>query len=70
MILGRELQQLLELQEMSAEQGDTDKANVYLQRVLKLAEGNPKALQIAADALRKQKQYADAIEIYKEILCH
>ena len=64
----REMSRLLGLQKMSAEQGDTDKASAYLQRILKLAEGNPESLQIVADTLRMQKQYAEAIEIYKEIL--
>ena len=63
-----EIWRLLELQKISAKQGDTGKAGAYLPRILKLAEGNPKALQSTADIFRQQKQYAKAIEIYEEIL--
>ena len=63
-----EVWRLLELHKMSTQQGDTDEASVYLQRILKLAEGNPEILQIAADTLREQEQYNTAIEIYKKIL--
>ena len=63
-----EVWRLLELQKMSTKQGETDKARAYLERVLKLAEGNPETMQSVADTLRGQEQYARAIEIYKEIL--
>ena len=63
-----EIWRLLELHKIHTKQGDTDRAGVYLQRILKLAKDNPKALQSAADTLRAQKQYAEAIEIYKQIL--
>ena len=63
-----EIWDLLELQKVSAERGEADKAKVYLQRVLKLAGGKPETLQSVADTLRKQKQYTEAIEVYKEIL--
>ena len=59
---------LLELQKMFTKQGDTEGASVYLRRLLKLSEGNPRALQDVADTLREQKQYAEALEIYKKIL--
>ena len=65
---GNEMWQLLELHKMYIRQGDTDKANVYLQRILKQAKGNPEALQSAADTLRNQKRYTEAIEIYRKIL--
>ena len=64
----QEIWRLLELQKMSAEQGDTDKASGYLQRILKLADGNPETLQSVADTLREQKQYTEAIEVYRRIL--
>ena len=63
-----EIWRLFELQKLSAKQGDTDKANVYLQRILKLVGDKPETLQSVADTLREQKQYAKAIEIYKKIL--
>ena len=63
-----EVWQLLQLQKVSAKQGDADQANIYLQRILKLAEGNPEMLHSVAGALRKQEQYAEAIDIYKKIL--
>ena len=63
-----EVLQLLKLHKAHTEQGDTNEANVYLQRILKRAEGNPETLQIVADTLREQKQYTRAIEIYKEVL--
>ena len=59
---------LLKLHKISIRRGDIDQANVYLQRILEHAEDNPKALQSAADTLREQEQYIEAIEIYKKIL--
>ena len=64
----QEVWRLLELYEVSTSQGDTDEADIYLQRILKLARDNPDALQAVADILLEQAQYAKAIEIYKEIL--
>ena len=64
----QEIRRLLELQKISTERGDADQASVYLQRILKLAEGNPEMLQGVAGALRQQEQYAKAIEIYQKIL--
>ena len=64
----QEIWRLLKLHQVSAKRGDIDKASIYLQRVLKLAKGDPKTLQSVADTLRSQKQYTLAIEIYKEML--
>ena len=63
-----EVWRLLKLHKISIERGDIDRADSYLQRILKLAKDSPKALQSAADTLREQQQYAEAIEIYKQIL--
>ena len=64
----REVWKLLELHQMSTKQGDTDKARTYLQRILKIAGGNPETLRIAATTLQKREQFAEAIVIYKKIL--
>ena len=63
-----EVWRFLKLVQMSAKQGDADQASAYLQRMLKLAEGNLQTLLVAADTLREGKQYAEAVEIYKEML--
>ena len=64
----KEVWNLLELHKTFVKQGDTEKASIYLQRILKLAKDNPEVLQRAADTLRKQEQYTKAIEIYKQVL--
>ena len=65
---GQQIWRLLELQQTFTEQGNTEGASVYLRHILKLAEGDPKTLLSVADTLRKQKQYAEAIPVYKKIL--
>ena len=59
---------LLELHQIMVEQGNTDRASAYLQRILELAKGDLETMHIVADTLRQQKQYSKAIEIYREIL--
>ena len=63
-----ELWRLLELHKVAVKQGDGNKADAYLQRVLKFAEGNPVTLQSVAETLRKRELYAKAIEIYEKTL--
>ena len=63
-----EVWRLLNLLQMSAKQGDVAQTSAYLQHILELAEGNLETLLVTADILREQKQYAEAIEIYKRML--
>ena len=63
-----EIWRLLGFYNLHTQRGDTDKASAYLQRTLKLAGGNPEALDSVAGALLEQGKYAQAVEIYEEVL--